>query len=194
MIKKTTLLFLLFIAALLIEAQEPSEKIVVAKIVGNDTILLYDLPEYLVSARLPHKLRAVMRRHDKLVYNVKKVYPYAKLAGIKLDEYEDVLKNAKNDAERRKLMKKAESELKDQFEDDIKNLTFSQGIILIKLIDRETGDSSYVLIQELRGKFMAFFWQNLSRLFGYNLKTEYEPNGDDKDIEQIVIMIENGQL
>lgn len=192
--KKTTLLLLLLFSALLMHAQELQEKIVIAKIVGNDTIILYELPEYMVSSRMPHKLKASIKSHNKLVYNVKKVYPYAKLAGIKLDEYEELLKNAKNDAERKRLMKQAEDELRDQFEGDIKKLTFSQGLILIKLIDRETGESSFVLIQELRGKFMAFFWQSFSRLFGYNLKTEYEPEGDDREIEEIVLMIENGQL
>ncbi len=169
-------------------------RIVIAKIIGDDTIITATLPEYAVHAKLPRKLRAAARRNAKLVYNVKKVYPYAKLAGIKLMEYEEILKNAKNDAERKRLMKQAEEELKEEFEDDIKKLTFKQGIILIKLVDRETGNSSYVLIQELRGKFMAFFWQAFARLFGYNLKSEYDPDGEDKEIEEIVVMIENGQL
>ena len=178
------------------QEQKPASesRIVIAKIVNGDTIITATLPEYAVNAKLPYKLRAAANRNARLVYNVKKVYPYAKLAGIKLQEYEEVLKNAKNDAERKRLMKQAEDELRAQFEDDLKKLTFKQGMILIKLVDRETGNSSYVLIQELRGKFMAFFWQTFARFFGYNLKTEYDPEGDDKEIEEIVVMIENGQL
>jgi len=152
------------------------------------------LPEYCVSAKLPKKLRTQFKAHSKLVYHVKKVYPYARLAGIKLNEYEEILKAAESDKERRQIMKLAEEELKAEFEDDLKKLTFKQGLILIKLVDRETGNTSYELVQELRGNFTAFFWQTFARLFGYNLKIRYDPLGEDKEIEDIVVMIENGQI
>lgn len=175
-------------------SQNTEGKIVIAKIVDGDTLITYNLPEHMVSAKLPHKLRSLARKNSRLIYNVKKVYPYAKLAGIKLSEYEEVLKNAESDAERRKIMKQAEAELKVEFEDDLKKLTFKQGLILIKLVDRETGNSSYVLVQELRGNFVAFFWQTFAKFFGYNLKTEYDPLGEDREIEEIVVMIEKGEL
>ncbi len=165
-----------------------------ANIKNNDTLYFANLPAFTIVKKYPRKFRAALRRHDKLVRNVKKVYPYAKIAGLKLVEYEDLLQNASSDRERRRLMKQAEKELKNEFEGDITKLTFSQGIILIKLIDRETGNSSYVLIQELRGKVIAFFWQSLARLFGYNLKTGYDPEGEDKEIEYIVQQIERGEL
>lgn len=165
-----------------------------ARIIDNDTIITIDLPEYCHNAKMPRKLKKAAKKHSKLVRNVKKVYPYAKLAGIKLNEYEVILKNADSENERKKLMKIAEKELKDEFEGDLKKLTFSQGLILIKLVDRETGNSSYALVQELRGNFVAFFWQTFARMFGYNLKTEYDPEGADKEIEKIVVMIENGQI
>ena len=187
------LLFLGF-SSLSAFTQEPQGKIVIARIVDGDTVITYNLPEYMVSSKLPRKLRSMARKNSRLVYNVKKVYPYAKLAGIKLNEYEVMLRNAKTDAERRRLMKQAEEELKEEFEDDLRKLTFKQGLILIKLVDRETGNSSYVLIQELRGNFVAFFWQTFARIFGYNLKTEYDPEGEDREIEEIVVMIENGEL
>jgi hypothetical protein len=165
-----------------------------ATVIDEDTLILIDLPTYEVIGRLPYKFRKQQRRNDKLVRNIKKVYPYAKLAGVKLNEYEEILKNAPTDTKRRKIMKQAEQELKDEFEDDLKKLTFSQGLILIKLVDRETGDSSYELVQELRGKFTAFFWQAFARLFGYNLKVKYDPLGEDKDIENVVVMIEQGEI
>lgn len=174
--------------------QEPVGKIVIARIVDGDTLITYDLPEYMVTSKFPRKLKSLARKNKRLVYNVKKAYPYAKLAGIKLNDYEVQLRNAKSDAERRRLMKQAEAELKEEFEDDLKKLTFKQGLILIKLVDRETGNSSYVLIQELRGNFVAFFWQTFARIFGYNLKIEYDPEGEDREIEEIVVMIENGEL
>jgi hypothetical protein len=175
-------------------SQENKGIIVHAKITDTDTLITQNLPEFCVSAKMPWKLKSEFKSYSKLVYNVKKVYPYAKLAGIKLGEYEELLMNAANDQERKKLMKQAEDELRDEFEEDIKKLTYKQGIILIKLVDRETGNSSYTLIQELRGKFTAFFWQTFAKLFGYNLKEEYDPQGKDKEIEDVVVMIENGQI
>jgi hypothetical protein len=175
-------------------AQESTGFVVRANITDTDTLISLDLPEFCVNAKMPRVLKSEFKNYSKLVYNVKKVYPYAKLAGIKLNEYEYLLINAANDAERKKLMKRAEDELRDEFEEDIKKLTYKQGIILIKLVDRQTGDSSYALIQELRGKFVAFFWQTFAKLFGYDLKEEYDPTGKDKEIEDIVVMIENGQI
>ena len=165
-----------------------------ATVINEDTLILIDLPEYEVNSKLPYKFRKQQRRNGKLVRNIKKVYPYAKLAGVKLNEYEEILKDAPNDIERRKIMKQAEQELKDEFGDDLKRLTFTQGLILIKLVDRETGESSYALVQELRGKITAFFWQTFAHLFGYNLKIKYDPLGEDKDIENIVVMIEQGLI
>ena len=175
-------------------SDESNVTILRANIKNNDTLYFANLPAFTIVKKYPRKFRAALRRHDKLVRNVKKVYPFAKIAGIKLVEYEELLKNASSDRERRKLMKQAEKELKSEFEGDITKLTFSQGIILIKLIDRETGNSSYVLIQELRGKVIAFFWQSLARLLGYNLKTGYDPEGEDREIEYIVQQIERGEI
>lgn len=80
------------------------------------------------------------------------------------------------------------------FEDDVKNLTITQGRILLKLIDRETGNTTYLILQDLKGNFSAVFWQTVARVFGSNLKSEYDPKGEDHLIEQIVQMIEAGQL
>lgn len=177
-----------------LKSQNLEGEVVLARIVDNDTIITVNLPACYVHAKLPYKFKRAQKKRSKLIRNVKKVYPYAKLAGIKLNEYEIILRNAETDLERKRLMKTAEKEIKEEFEGDLKKLTFSQGLILIKLVDRETGNSSYSLVQELRGNFVAFFWQTFARMFGYNLKTEYDPNGDDKEIEEIVVMIENGTL
>jgi hypothetical protein len=82
----------------------------------------------------------------------------------------------------------------DEFEDEVKHLTITQGRILMKLIDRETGDTTYYLLKDLKGNLSAVFWQAVARVFGSNLKTTYDPDGEDKLIEQIVLMIEAGQL
>ncbi len=81
-----------------------------------------------------------------------------------------------------------------QFENPLRKLTFSQGRMIIKLIDRETGNTSYDLIKDYKGGFSAFFWQSVARVFGSNLKDEYDGDREDKMIEHIIIMIDNGIL
>jgi hypothetical protein len=172
-----------------------SDKVVVfAKVEHGDTIPMVQLPEVSVYAIRVFEGKRDIRNIQRMIYHVKKAYPYAKLAGIKLHEYEDILAQTKSDSERRKIMRQAEKELNDQFGEDLKDLTFTQGKILLKLIDRETGDISYNLVKDLRGGFAAVFYQGFARLWGYNLKSHYDPKGEDELIEAIVIMIENGQL
>lgn len=134
------------------------------------------------------------RKWDRLVRNVKVAYPYAKLAGIKFEEYNKKIETATSDRQRKQMMKQAEDELQEQFGEELKALTFTQGHILLKLIDRQTANTSYDIVKEFRGRFVAFFWQGLGKLFGYNLKTTYDPLHEDADIERIVLMIENGTI
>lgn len=192
-IKLIRYIILAMLIPILSSGQDQPRLIVLsATIIDGDTLLQATLPLMSIYATRTFKSKSAQNRYDKLVRNVRKVYPYARLAGLKLKEYEAILKAAPNDRERRKIMKKAESELNDRFGPELKKLTFSQGKILIKLIDRETGNSSYGLLQELRGKFTAFVWQQLARIFGYNLKVKYDPLGEDRQIEEIVVQIENG--
>ena len=194
--RKITILFLLLIP-FFTQGQEiiqPKRIVTYAKVLDGDTIPYYDLATINVSSTRMFLSEKDKRNFERLVRNVKKVYPYAKLAGLKLRQYNDILAKASNDGERRKIMKKAEKEIKAEFGSDLKNLTFSQGKILIKLLYRETGSSSYALVQELRGKFVAFFYQAFARLFGYNLKSTYDPVGEDKPIEIIVNLIEKGLI
>lgn len=165
-------------------------KPMVAKVDKNDTLYLQNLRPVTVFAWRKRPDRKTRR----LIYNIKKAYPFARMAGLKLQEYEQLLLNAETDRERRKLMKQAEDELKEEYEADLKKLTYSQGRILLKLIDRQTGETSYRLVQDLRGKFSAFFWQSFARVFGFNLKKEYDPEDEDKKIEEIVQLIEAGVL
>jgi hypothetical protein len=128
------------------------------------------------------------------VRNVKRVYPYAKLAGVKFQEYSEMLDNIESDAQRRRMTKKIEEQIKDEFEGELRRLTFTQGHILIKLIDRETSHTSYDVLKDFRGTLTAVFWQSFGRIFGYNLKTKYDPQGEDKLIEEIVRLIEMGAI
>ncbi|MFZ4463221.1 MAG: DUF4294 domain-containing protein [Bacteroidales bacterium] len=167
---------------------------VFAKVENGDTIPIVQLPEVKVYAIRVFEGKRDIRSIQRMINNVKKAYPYARLAGLKLQEYEGILENTKTDSERRKIMRQAEKELNEQFGEDLKDLTFTQGKILLKLIDRETGDVSYNLVRDLRGGITAVFYQGFARIWGYNLKSHYDPEGEDELIETIVEMIENGQL
>ena len=175
-------------------SQDSGTIVLEARVIEGDTVPVVRLSEVEVLSLTIPKTKKGQRKLTRLVKNVKKVYPYAKIAGKKLREYEVILKQAENDKARRKIMKQAELEIKEEYGEELKNLTFSQGKILIKLLDRETGNSSYELVQELRGKFTAFWYQAFARIWGYNLKTEYDPEGEDRQLEIIVKMIERGQI
>jgi hypothetical protein len=166
-------------------------------IINGDTVPVVDLPVCIVgkySKPLKFKNKKKQRRYNRLEHYVKKVYPYAQLAASKLKEYEGELATLHTEKERRKVMKKVEKALKDQYGDELKKLTVSQGKILLKLIDRQTGRTSYELVKQMRGSFSVAMWQGFALIFGQNLKSQYDVNGKDKWIEHIVKRIELGAL
>ncbi len=168
---------------------------VTAVIIGNDTVPVVNLPVFRILDVRNFKSKKEEKNYYRLKRDVMKVYPYAKLAGDKLRLYNDTLAKFPNDKLRKKYLKKVEQSLKEEFTDDIENMTVNQGRILIRLIDRQTGNTSYHLLEELRGTFSAFFWQSIARLFGQNLKTRYNPrDGEDKTIEEIVLLIDSGDF
>lgn len=130
---------------------------------------------------------------DRTKYNVKKVYPYAILAAAKLKEYDRVL-SLMPESDRDRYTKMAEKQLKDEFSDELKKLSVTQGKILIKLIDRETGKTTYNVVKEMRGSFSAFMYQGVALMFNSSLKSEYDPAGDDKAIEEAIRLVENGDF
>ena len=167
-------------------------EVVTAKIVGKDTIPVVNLPIFRYAEERTFKSKREKRIYTRLKRDVLKVYPYAKLAGEKLRAYSDTLDAIGAEGRRKKYMKKVEEELKAEFGGELRSLTINQGRILIRLVDRETGDTSYQLVKELRGWFTAFFWQALARLFGHNLKNQYDVDGEDQMIEEIILLIETG--
>jgi hypothetical protein len=192
--------FIIIVSALLaftgVRSQDTTGIVVPGTIVNGDTLPLINLNSYMVFPPYNFTSRKAAMRYDKLIYNVKKVYPYAKLAGIKLAEYQKVLDTIHDEKARKAYMKKAEDDLEARFGDEIRDLTFSQGKVLIKLVYRQTGNSSYEIVRELRGKFTAFIWQTMAKIFGYDLKVPYDPinNPDDAAIERIVLLIEAGSI
>jgi len=163
-------------------------------IVNGDTIPLVNMSGVEIVAPLSPEAAAKMQAYLKLRRDVLRAYPYAKLAAVQLRFINDSIAKIPNENQRKKFVKATEKDLKEQFEKDLKKLTVTQGRILIKLVDRETGSTSYALVKELRGSLQAFFWQGLARLFGSNLKSEYDGEGNDAQIEQIVQQIERGEL
>ncbi len=161
---------------------------------NGDTIRLMSLEQVNITAELVFKSKKEKEKFNKLKRDVKKVYPFAILASIKLQEYDAHLAVLKTEFERDYYMKRAEKELKKQFGEELKKLTITQGRILIKLVDRETGSSSYDLVKNMRGGFSAFMWQSLAVMFNSSLKKEYDAKGDDKMIELIIHQIEAGEV
>jgi hypothetical protein len=188
-------IFLIIIGELLFsQSKEDSLFIVKTIVIDGDTIPTFAFDPIPIFAPITFKSKREERKYGKLKRYVVKVYPYAEVAGEMLRYFDDTLKTIKNEARRKKYLKKVEVELKEEFTGELKQLTILQGIILVKLIDRETGNTSYDLIKQLRGSFSAFLWQSLARLFGSNLKLEYDPEGDDVFIEDIVRQIELGLI
>jgi hypothetical protein len=160
----------------------------------EDSVPLVMFKEVFIYADRIFKDRNEANAYYRLVRNIKRVYPLARVCQFKIDEYNEGVKKAKTEREKRLLLKKAEKELKEQYTPEIKDLTFTQGKLLLKLIYRQTGDTSYDLIKEYRGTIRAVFWQMFARIFDNDLKSKYDPYGDDKTIESIVQLIEHGVI
>ena len=193
---KRLIIVILLLAVSVAKAQQGGGIVMFGTVYQGDTIPMQYLDVVTIRGYVCHLSEAEKRKYKKLIKNVKVVYPYAKQAGKLLDRYTIVLQQAKNDSQRKKIMKQAEKEIENKFGPSLKKLNRSQGKILIRLIDRETGSDSYALVKELRGSFRAAFYQTLGKLFGYNLRTKYDPenNSEDRIIERIIYGIETKKL
>jgi hypothetical protein len=131
------------------------------------------------------KSKADRDAYNRLRYNIYKVLPYAKFAA---ERYQKLQRDLATTADKRKqklMVDTCETQIKDLFKREIENLTISQGEVLIKLIDRQTGTTSYQMVKELKGGLKAFMFQSVARFFGHNLKETYDPN-EERDIEAIL--------
>ncbi|PKP08782.1 MAG: DUF4294 domain-containing protein [Bacteroidetes bacterium HGW-Bacteroidetes-4] len=163
-------------------------------IIGTDTLPNHNIKEIRVFPRKVFSNKREYRRYTRLMINVKKAYPFAIIARNELQIMNDSLKYIHGDKARRQFIKDYEKEMFQRYENDLRKLTFSQGRILLKLVYRELGNTSYNLVKEYRGDVSAIFWQGIARIFGSNLKSTYEPDGEDKDIEEIIMMIDSGMI
>lgn len=193
---KRALLILVFILVCSVsEAQEQDTSGIHFGYVENgDTIIFKNVKEVVVFPEREFKNKRQFRRYSRYVQKVKKVYPVAAEARELLVKYEPMYNAAESQKERRKMMKKLEKELLRKHKDDLKKWSMSDGRILLKLINRETERTPYSLIKDFRGDFSAAFWQGVARLFKNNLKSGYDPEEEDKVLEEIVTLIELGYL
>ena len=159
-------------------------------VVNGDTLIIQNLPAVNIVGDRVFRSEKEKGKYRRLERDVRIVYPYARLVGNLLISYEDILSQTRTKKDRKIIFKNIEKELISTYGKDIKSLNSRQGRILIKLIDRETSKSSYDILSEFRGDFAAFMWQSISRIFGHNLKSKYNPDSKyDRMIEDIVITI-----
>jgi len=137
---------------------------------------------------------ADMRKYQRMVIAVKKTYPIAKYARRRMAEMEEKLLTLPTRKAQKAYTKQIEQEIKEEYTPVLKKMTRSQGAVLLKLIARETEYSSYEIVREFRGGFTAGFWQGVAKIFGANLKTEYDREDEDRMLEQIVTLYEAGLL
>ena len=136
-----------------------------------------------------------INKNTKLIRNIKIMLPYAREAKRRLDILEAEVAKV-SPKERKAMLKKAEKDIEAEYKKDLKKRTYSQGLVLIKLIDRETSRSAYTLVKDLRGSFRAGLYQACAKFFGFNLKDKFDPLNNSKDdlIDRIVKSIDKGYL
>ena len=161
---------------------------------NGDTMWCYLLPELPVYAPLKFRSSRQLREYNRLVYNVKKVLPLAQRVNSMIQETYEVLESLPDKESKEEHIRMVEKSIKEQYTPEMKKLTYSQGKLLIKLVDRECNQSSYEIVQAFFGNAKATFYQMFAWTFHASLKKEYRPEDDDKLIERVVRLVETGQL
>lgn len=155
---------------------------------GDSIPLVHILPVYVFNRKVD------LRRYRRLVDAVKKVYPIAQTAKVKMADMEEELSRLPTKKAQKEYIRRIYHEIKEEYTPVLKRMTRTQGRVLLKLIDRETEYTAYEVLREFRGGFVAGFWQGVSKVFGQDLKSQYDREGEDRMIEQIVIYYEAGWL
>lgn len=163
-----------------------------AIVVEGDTFPFVNLNAVDVVTDYVFKTRKQKEQWTRTKFNVKKVYPYAILAAAKLKEYDFALQKIEDKNLRKAFLKACEKDLRNEFEDELKGLSVSQGKLLMKLIDRETNKTTYEIVKQLRGSFQAAMWQTVACLFGNSMKVEYDARVEDIMVERAVKLVESG--
>lgn len=160
----------------------------------GDTMWCYLLPEIWVYPPIKFKSEKQRRQYNRLVYNVKRVLPLAQKVNLMISETYLVLEQLPDKKSKEEHMKAVEKEIKNTYTPEMKKLTYSQGKLLIKLVDRECNQSSYEIVKAFFGPAKAAFYQVFAWTFRASLKKEYKPETDDRLIERVVHQVESGQI
>lgn len=160
---------------------------------GKDTIFLQPLNPARVYEKKKRQKGREWRKYYRLVYNFARVYPYALVAKDVVMQADSTIKaNNLKYISKDKYVEGVVKDLFNSFEKPMRNMTVNQGQLLMKLIDRECGISSYNIIKQFKNRFAAGFWQGIAKMFGNDLKKPYDPNGDDAATEELVQQWYNG--
>ena len=160
----------------------------------GDSIQYMEMNNVYVYPELTFKNKKQAQSYMRLVNNVKKVLPIAKEARQMLIETTEFLDMLPDEKSKNEHIKRVEEDIFRTYKPKMKKLTYSQGKLLIKLIDRECHSSSYDMIKAFMGPIRAGFWQVFAWGFGASLKKEYDPTGTDRLTERVVLMVEAGQI
>ncbi len=148
------------------------------------------LPDVFCNGKMPRWMRDKMKEWTRLRNAVYVTYPYAKEAGKVINEINAKLAGVTDEKTRKKVIKEREKDLRSTFASKLMNLSVYQGRVLMKLINRETGNNCYDILKEYKGGFDARLYQTVAFFFGSNLKQSYDPTGEDAEIESIVKDVE----
>ncbi len=161
---------------------------------AGDSIQYVELNNVYVYPPQVFKSEKARRRYTRLVYNVKKVLPIAKEVNHIIIETYEYLQTLPNKKAKDKHLKLVEECIKKEYMPRMKKLTFAQGKLLIKLVYRECNSSTYQLIKAFLGPIRAGFYQAFAWTFGASLTKKYDPEGEDRETERVVRLVESGQL
>ncbi|MDD2797778.1 MAG: DUF4294 domain-containing protein [Bacteroidales bacterium] len=161
---------------------------------NGDTLILVRLRDVLVYSPLKWPNKKQQEAYWRLVRDVKKTLPMAKLVYATLTETYEYMETLPDQKAKDKHLRRMEKELMKKYYPVLKTYTYSQGKLLLRLIDRECNQNSYTLIKSFLGSFTAGFWQTFGSVFGVSLKVEWDPQGKDKLTERVVQMVEAGVL
>ena len=161
---------------------------------GKDTIPFVRLPHVYVFPELKFRNEKERQKYNKLVRDVKRTLPYAKLIYETLIETYEYIETLPDEKTKKAHLKRMEKELFNEYKPELKKMTLSQGKLLIRLVDRECNQTSYELAKAFLGGFRAGFWNIFAGMFGASLKSEYDPQGKDAMTERVVLLVECGAI
>lgn len=168
----------------------PNDTLLVPYIVyEGDTMTYGQLDMVMVWGKMSDAQRKANREWTRLRNAVYVTYPYAKKAGFIINDINRSMKHIIDEKKRKQYLSSKEKVLKKEFTEPLTNLSVYQGKVLMKLINRETSNTCYELVKEYKGGFSAKFWQTIAWVFGGSLKQNYDPKGEDAEMEQIVLEV-----